>query len=332
MLHMLLMILKILGIVLLVVLGIILAVVLLVLLVPVRYQGDVSFDGKPEGGVLVSWLLRLVTVRVNYDGSVKALVKVLWFKVFSQTVWAPDSGDEDGDGVNAGGANGDGDTVAGGAEGEEEPVVVQAMEVSSGDAPRLETKVSGVESASSKGERAGTAKAPDTGTGDGENAGAKQQPLIEKLIEKICAVFKAFAEKISGTYTKVNDKFQDAQGKIEKARVFLEDPENQGTIRLLWNQVKKLIRHILPGKIRGRVRFGFDDPSTTGQILTYISPFYGLYAESVAIEPVFDEKVMEGELHIKGRIRLGSLIWIVVRIFFNKNFRKLLRSWRRKGM
>ena len=87
MLQVLLMILKILGILILVILGIILAVLLLVLFVPVRYRGDAAFDGKPGGGVLVSWLMHLVTVRVNYDGKVKALVKILWFRLFDKTVW-----------------------------------------------------------------------------------------------------------------------------------------------------------------------------------------------------------------------------------------------------
>ena len=73
MLHLLLLILKILGILLLVILGIILAVLLLVLFVPLRYKADVEFDGKPRGNVLVSWLLRLITVRVSYDEGIKAL-------------------------------------------------------------------------------------------------------------------------------------------------------------------------------------------------------------------------------------------------------------------
>ena len=89
---------------------------------------------------------------------------------------------------------------------------------------------------------------------------------------------------------------------------------------------KKLIRHLLPTKCSGRVRFGFEDPYTTGQILTYISPFYGWYARSVQVEPVFDENVMEGELRLKGRVRVATLLWIVIRLFMDKNFRRLLKE------
>ena len=49
MIHILLMILKVIGVILLVILGLILAAVLLILFVPVRYRADVSFEGKPDG-------------------------------------------------------------------------------------------------------------------------------------------------------------------------------------------------------------------------------------------------------------------------------------------
>ena len=60
MIHILLMILKVIGVILLVILGLILAAVLLILFVPVRYRVDVSFEGKPDGEAAVSWLLHLV--------------------------------------------------------------------------------------------------------------------------------------------------------------------------------------------------------------------------------------------------------------------------------
>ena len=58
------------------------------------------------------------------------------------------------------------------------------------------------------------------------------------------------------------------------------DEANQRTFRLLKRQVWALCRHVLPGKAAGRVRFGFEDPYITGQVLTYISPFYGFSGDS----------------------------------------------------
>ena len=132
--------------------------------------------------------------------------------------------------------------------------------------------------------------------------------------------------KINNAYQQICGKVNTGQEKIEQVRTFLNDQENRKTIGLLWRQVKKLLRHVLPRKISGRVRFGFDDPATTGQILTYISPFYGLYAKTLKLEPIFEEKVLDGELHVKGHIRAATLLWIVIRVVLNKNFRVLLKK------
>lgn len=110
---------------------------------------------------------------------------------------------------------------------------------------------------------------------------------------------------------------------------FLEDEENKQTFRLLWRQLKALIRHILPTDLRGKVRFGFDDPYTTGQVLTYISPFYSLYGKKFQVIPVFEEPVMEGEGWLKGRIRFGTVLILGIRVLLDQNFRKLLRQWRK---
>jgi len=61
--------------------------------------------------------------------------------------------------------------------------------------------------------------------------------------------------------------------------------------------------------------------------LTYISPFYGLYADKLELIPVFEESVLEGQLQVKGRIRIGTVLMIAGRMLLDKNFRKLLRMW-----
>ena len=43
---------------------------------------------------------------------------------------------------------------------------------------------------------------------------------------------------------------------------------------------------------------------------------------------MFEEPVMEGELKLKGRLRMGTILWCGFRVFLNKNFRLLLKQWR----
>lgn len=131
------------------------------------------------------------------------------------------------------------------------------------------------------------------------------------------------------SFQKICDKLKQAGEQKDRAAEFLKNEENKETFRLLKRQVKALFRHILPGKMRGKVKFGFDDPYTTGQVLMYISPFYGIYGKRFQVIPVFEEPVLEGEAWLKGRIRIGTVLAIGIRMLFDKNFRTLLRKWRK---
>ncbi len=335
MLQILLTILKILGILILVILGVLLAVILVVLLVPIRYSGDASFDGKPKGGVLVSWLFRILTVRVDYDGeALKALVKIFWFQVFGKTLWSSVEEEEsvhetadDGFFTETGTTT---DTipepVTQASEALEpvatEPVASEPVETETVEPEPVVSEPVESEPVRPEPETAEPVMAEPELTSQEE-----KPPFIERLVIKIQSMVTKLVDKVKTTYTGLSGKYTAGQEKINMVRTFLRDEQNKSTLRLLWRQLKKIIKHVLPRKMNGRVRFGFDDPATTGQILTYISPFYGVYAKSVAIEPVFDEKVMEGELHLRGRIRLGTLLWTVVRVFFDKNFRTLLKKF-----
>lgn len=135
-------------------------------------------------------------------------------------------------------------------------------------------------------------------------------------------------QKIKVTFQRICGKLKTAEEKWQKLRDFLEKEENKNTFRLLKRQVIRLFRHILPGKVSGKVRFGFEDPYTTGRILTYISPFYGWYGRKIQVIPVFDEQVLEGEISLKGRIRIATLLFIGFQVWRDKNFRTLLKRWK----
>ncbi|MFT4004268.1 MAG: hypothetical protein QM683_00860 [Lacrimispora sp.] len=81
MLHIILFILKILGLAVLFLLGILLFVTLLVLLVPVRYQAEGSYYGKVKGKVRVFWLLHILSVTVAYEKDVTLTVRLLGFRI-----------------------------------------------------------------------------------------------------------------------------------------------------------------------------------------------------------------------------------------------------------
>lgn len=81
MIHILLLILKIIGIIIAILLGLVLLILGVVLFVPVRYRGSAEFYGKPKGSAVISWLLHAVSLSIDFDAktgtSVHIVLKVL---------------------------------------------------------------------------------------------------------------------------------------------------------------------------------------------------------------------------------------------------------------
>ena len=91
MLHILLLILKIIGIIIAVILGLIIVLGLVILFVPIRYSIDADYHKKAVAHVKVTWLLHLLRGVVSYDEQLDISVKALWFDLYNNN----DSDDED---------------------------------------------------------------------------------------------------------------------------------------------------------------------------------------------------------------------------------------------
>ena len=90
--------------------------------------------------------------------------------------------------------------------------------------------------------------------------------------------------------------------KIEKWKRFARDPHTREAWNLIKGSLGRILHHVLPGKIKGKILFGFADPSATGQFLAAVSPFYPLYGKQLSLIPAFDREVLEGEIRFSGRI------------------------------
>lgn len=307
MLHVLLFVLKILGIILLAVLGVILAGVLLALFVPVRYRADGSFYKVSRGEACISWLFRAFQATVSWEEKLVVTVKVLWLQPFQETLWEREPEMED---------TGNEDPWAGQ---EEDPAVLEPRreKLPEGGIPWLE-------------EEAGIPvdQEPEM-VHMAELLGAEEESpdrLPEQNGMGKAEKFPFCLERLKNTAARMRERLHSAKMKYRKLKRTFTDEENKKTFRLVRRQIVRLIRHLLPQTLKGTLRFGFEDPSYTGQVLAAVSPFYGVYARSFTLIPEFEEKILEGEVHIRGRIRAATVLWTAGRVFLNKNFRRLLRG------
>lgn len=289
-------ILKWLGILLLVLLGLVLTVLLAVLFVPVRYEAEGSFRGELLAKGQISWLWRLFSIQAVYDGDTEVSLRIFGVKPGRKKETAERTEKTE---------TPDPVVTGSGKRPEEEVPVYESR-------PKAEVPASEKHQGTEEGIKE---KVPAAGTKNAKN-GQKKKRVRQNLFQKIKVTF----QRICG-------KLKTAEERWQKLMEFLEKEENKNTFRLLKRQVIRFFKHVLPGKVSGTVRFGFEDPYTTGRILTYISPFYGWYGRTIQVIPVFDEQVLDGELSLKGRIRIATLLFIGFQVWRDKNFRTLLKRW-----
>lgn len=135
-------------------------------------------------------------------------------------------------------------------------------------------------------------------------------------------------EKIKCTIIKICDKIKSIWETKEKVTAFLTDDVHVEAFKIVKNEIGILARHLRPRRIKGFVKFGFEDPYRTGQVLAGLSILYPFYGENVEIYPDFEKKILEGDLYIKGHIRMVHLMAMLWRLFFNRYIRKTYRDYK----
>lgn len=344
MLSIIFLILKLLGILLLILLLLILLFAAAVLFVPVRYRLTASRYEKLKGELLVSWLLRGISLRVFYDGRALARGKVLWFRLFEKQLWPfeeeeaerPETERPEAGWMDAGQTESERTKEPDGLgkKKAEHPPLPQEEE---GKEEEFEERLRVTELSPSEGREK---EEPDPALSGPSNLGIRLllgrlketvKQFTRKLTGKISGFFRDFHQslkRIPKIWTEIKNKLANGRQSFERMREIFTNEENREVFRLLVSRGRKLFRHVRPKKIKGKLQFGFSDPYRTGQVLTAVSPFYGLYAKELELIPDFEHEVLKGEISVKGRIRMGVVLWTGIRLFLNKNFRRLLKRFR----
>ena len=162
-------------------------------------------------------------------------------------------------------------------------------------------------------------------TGETQGIPSEENPTQPSGFERIQVLVLGLIAGLSEKFQGLAQKKEALQAKIQNILNFLQAPENQETFRFLVKELKKLLSHIRPRTFRLTGRFGSADPALTGQVLGAVYMLYPIYGDSIRLTGDFEEEVLEGEMALKGRIRLGTLAVIAIRVVGNKQVRKWIR-------
>lgn len=323
-LHILLFLLKLIGIVLLVILGLILLILAIILLTPIRYRIGASKYQTIQAEGKVMWLFRLIEMVFKLDTGAEEgkrlhlSFRIAWLKLYDnqkpkekrikqkktrKTKSKPESKQSE--------------KVIQAAKPEQSEAKVQPIKTEQAAEMKHEEKLieGPKESAVEKILRLV------------KNAANKILSLIRGVFSLICSIL-GIPSKIMDGLEKLENFFTKLREKKEAFLAFYNETHNHQWFTAFWHRLKKLLLRILPRADRLYLHFGFEDPATTGQVLGGLSILYPICGEKMELCPEFNEEILEGEVKCHGRIRPVSLVIFAVKSFLNKQFFSMVKQFK----
>jgi len=137
---------------------------------------------------------------------------------------------------------------------------------------------------------------------------------------------KAIIEKVKCTFRNICDTIKNIKSNFDFYKNLWDKPQGKAAVKKTYGQAVYLLKKIKPTKIEGDVVLGTGDPATTGQAIGAIAAVYGFLPEKLKITPDFEEKRYEGNLYVKGRLRLIHVVVAALKLFFDKNVRYVVKK------
>ncbi len=321
--NILLMILKVIGIILLTVIGLILLVLLLLCISPIRYRVDGSYYEKPNGRVVVSWLLHILHVRGDFtDGELSYKVRVFGIPVIRSDKKKEPEGEasEEGKVPEEKPAEEEKTPESGGTAASND----EKEEVTEPEAAETDTKVEEIKTSEESADAEETAE-DAVSDGSGTDEASEDDTDWLSFIDKMNDAWYEKKEKIFEKIDELEEKYRDIKKKLR----LITNERTEAAIAYVMKKVFGILKGIMPKKMRGHIRFGLENPADTGTVLAVLAATMPVHKNNLKVEPDFTEKALEGEAWLKGRIWIGSILFAAVCILLNRNVRITIKRFKK---
>lgn len=309
MLHIFLLILKILLITVLILIGLVLVLLLLLLFVPVRYRFYAEKHDNFICKLKASWLGFVFCFKANYDEN----GFVYWLRSFGGTLVSNEDGFSEESQEET-------DTETEVAESEKETRMREKAEVREAKKLKKQEKAETRKAKKQeKREQAEAEKTKKTEKQEAEDAESDQQDgLSDQMMQD--ADPDREDRDANREFAEDHSEFQKSPETIftRIGKKFVRAGTTKQAFQVLKRNVILLLKHLNPTKIKGQVTYGSGDPASTGKQLGYLSLILPLYYNKINITPDFSKKILEGDIFIKGRIRVYNILYYCCKVYFNK--------------
>ena len=315
-------ILKVIGIIFLSILGLLLLVTGTVLFCPIRYRirGNKQEESNVHAVIDVTWILRILRFHGYYQEGkeFEYYFKVLFFRVFPKSEnpnlkrkrkrkTLQKTADENTESSDKANQHRDDEKVL--EENEQQQTIANREKDSRGK----EKSCSNVEEQKKKQQSEIRKKSQGL-------SGAEEKTKRKKIFYKI----KDKIEHIRNVFRKMCDKVKELLSNYEKFREFIARKDTQEALKFLNQQRKYLIRYLKPDKFQVKINYGMENPAHTGEILAVYSVLAPFLPGVWNVVPDFEQVCFNGEVNMKGKIRLFRLLLVGWRCYKNETIRKFI--------
>ena len=329
MLHIIIFILKIIGILLLVILGLILLLVSSVLFVPITYKVRAERkDRATQVRAVAGWMFRLLSVHYRLHTSQEPM-QLLQGRILGIPVWKPLEPKKE----KPKKAEKKSKEKQSKPKQMEAKQLEQKAEVKSSDKAKERLKKD-----LTPGTAVATIPQPEPEVSRQEQPQDKQaqtkpprQSILKKLlyaIRRIYGKITAIGRGLFSLVVKLLHMPEKASETIGTLTDFWNLEENVKARESIWRELKFLWKHSRPRKADLTLHFGFEDPSWTGQCMGVLSILNVWYPGRIFLKPEFEQEIFEDTLYIKGHMLLAVPLLSIFRLWRDENVMKMYRRFR----
>lgn len=293
--HVILQILAVIGIVLLVLLALLILTVLVVLFVPIRYRasGEKEAD-RIEGVAAVSFLYPFLSFKWQRAGNENRwALRLLGIKLKSSRK------------ADKGKPAEPEKTDKGKAE-----ETAQAAKPEKTTEPVKEEKQPAT---------------PNVQNAEAEDAARQTEETGTQKTDRVSSEKKA-RFTISG----LCDKMEKIRDNVEYYKERLTAEENRLFLKRTKERIFAVLKSIKPKVLTARVVCGTGSPDTTGYVCAVYGMLYPVIEDRISFTADFENKVLDGELSVKGKVRVATLVRHGIKILLDKQLKVFLKEMKRE--
>lgn len=181
-------------------------------------------------------------------------------------------------------------------------------------------------------ERSESKTAPETGSIAAERTvihafWTKLTALIDRIVRLAGSAVKLI-EGIAAETVNFYEKLSAVPEKIDAVQQTLEEYEVKAAAGDLKHELNYIWKHYGLRRTEGYLHFGTGDPAMTGQLTGVLYMLLPAKAGKVAVQPEFSEQILEMELTAKGYVRSCHIIPVGWRLLRNKRLVRLFKKIR----